>query len=333
VARILVTAPNELPWSVGRHLVRGLEASGHTVCLFDYRSARRVADELLARVDEFRPEVHLLYKGELLRPETIHAVRERGVYAIHWHCDVDEGLPPWLLGLARAHDAFFTQAYAMVARLQEAGVERSAWLSAGFEPTAHQVDTITEADRKRYGSQVAFTGRIVNHVIYAGRVDMIKRVLQEGIDIKWWGHHIPRKLRTFGLLFSGVRRAWGGEFAHHQGYAKIARLAKIMLGHDSYPQLEKTLSSRAYLACGCGGFYLARYVKGMEEIFELDREIVVFETLDEMVEKIRYYLTHDAERRRIAEAGRRRVLEHYTYQKRFEQMFHALRNWGELDIV
>ena len=52
-----------------------------------------------------------------------------------------------------------------------------------------------------------------------------------------------------------------------------------------------------------------------------------------MVDKARHYLAHDAQREAIAQAGRRRVRSEYTYAKRFEQMFHTLREWGEIDLA
>lgn len=46
-------------------------------------------------------------------------------------------------------------------------------------------------------------------------------------------------------------------------------------------------------------------------LFEPDREIICFDTLDEAVEKIEYYLAHDDERKEVAAAGYRRVIKDY----------------------
>ncbi len=50
----------------------------------------------------------------------------------------------------------------------------------------------------------------------------------------------------------------------------------------------------------------------LAKMFELDREVVGFETIEECIEKTRYYLAHPEERRRIAAAGWKRVMRDYT---------------------
>ncbi len=55
---------------------------------------------------------------------------------------------------------------------------------------------------------------------------------------------------------------------------------------------------------GAGGFCLTNYQAELSEYFENGRELVWFESPDDMIEKAEYYLTHDDEREKIAENGR-----------------------------
>jgi spore maturation protein CgeB len=52
----------------------------------------------------------------------------------------------------------------------------------------------------------------------------------------------------------------------------------------------------------------------LREFFEVGEEIVGYGSPDDLVEKLRYYLAHDEERRRIARNGYRRVLKEYRFQ-------------------
>lgn len=71
----------------------------------------------------------------------------------------------------------------------------------------------------------------------------------------------------------------------------------------------------------CGGFVLSNLQPEIAEYFEEGVEIVTFNSVDECIEKIRYYLTHEEERQQIAEAGRKKVQELFSYQKGLEKVF------------
>ncbi|MBD5450586.1 MAG: glycosyltransferase [Lachnospiraceae bacterium] len=74
-----------------------------------------------------------------------------------------------------------------------------------------------------------------------------------------------------------------------------------------------------------GGFVLSSYCAETAELFEEDQEIVMFKTPEELKDKVDYYLCHDRERKRIAEAGYKKVLACYTYEKKLKQLI----EWAE----
>lgn len=65
---------------------------------------------------------------------------------------------------------------------------------------------------------------------------------------------------------------------------------------------------------------LTNYCFETADIFEEDKEIVMFKTPEELVEKVDYYLNHDDERREIARRGQQKVLECYTYEKKLKNL-------------
>jgi spore maturation protein CgeB len=66
---------------------------------------------------------------------------------------------------------------------------------------------------------------------------------------------------------------------------------------------------------GAGQFLLSEDFPEAKELFEIDKELVVFNSLSELEEKIDYYLFHDKEREKIARAGYKKVKENYSYRK------------------
>ncbi len=58
------------------------------------------------------------------------------------------------------------------------------------------------------------------------------------------------------------------------------------------------------------------------KIFELDKEVIGFDSIEECIEKCHYYLHHKEEQRSIALAGWKRVLADYTYPAIFKKYFY-----------
>lgn len=58
----------------------------------------------------------------------------------------------------------------------------------------------------------------------------------------------------------------------------------------------------------------------LAKMFALDREVVGFDSIEECIEKTRYYLAHDDERRTIAAAGWKRVHRDYTLERWWDRL-------------
>jgi spore maturation protein CgeB len=72
---------------------------------------------------------------------------------------------------------------------------------------------------------------------------------------------------------------------------------------------------------GYGGFLLTQRSKEQsEELYVEGREIACFETVDELKEKIRYYLEHEDERLAIAQAGHERAVREHQAIHRLQRV-------------
>jgi len=106
----------------------------------------------------------------------------------------------------------------------------------------------------------------------------------------------------------------------------IFQQSKINLNLTASSQIQyrSQIKGRNFEIPGCGGFQLSEYAERIEEYFQLDKEIVCCNSLNELIEKIKYYLQHEAERSSIAEAGYRRALHDHTYEQRFNSLFQQM---------
>jgi len=69
------------------------------------------------------------------------------------------------------------------------------------------------------------------------------------------------------------------------------------------------------------GFYMVEYMKELEEFFDIGKEIVCYQNKEDLVNKIKYYLKHENERKKISNAGYQRCLKEHTWHKRFTSAF------------
>jgi spore maturation protein CgeB len=72
---------------------------------------------------------------------------------------------------------------------------------------------------------------------------------------------------------------------------------------------------------GCGGFVLSNYQEELFEYFQVGEELVVYENIEDLFYKTKYYLEHEEERRQIAQAGLARVKRDFTFRDRIDRMF------------
>lgn len=111
---------------------------------------------------------------------------------------------------------------------------------------------------------------------------------------------------------------------------KIFQSSKINL-NISLKGIEAGTPLRVLDIMGAGGFVITNYCTETAELFEEDKEIVMFRTLEELVQKVSYYLEHEEERKQIARAGHQKVLECYTYEKKMKYLIEWVTKNGEGD--
>lgn len=77
---------------------------------------------------------------------------------------------------------------------------------------------------------------------------------------------------------------------------------------------------RLFEATGVGACLLTDWKANESELFEPGVEMVSYRSPEECVEKVRFLLEHEEERRRIAIAGQKRTLSCHTFAQRAEQL-------------
>jgi spore maturation protein CgeB len=111
---------------------------------------------------------------------------------------------------------------------------------------------------------------------------------------------------------------------------KMYSRSKINLGFSSCGDTHLTnerivqVRLRDFEVPMSGGFYMVEYMEELEEFFNIGKEIVCYNTPEDLLDKIKYYLNNDSEREKIRQAGYERCLKDHSWQKRFEMVFRQI---------
>lgn len=100
---------------------------------------------------------------------------------------------------------------------------------------------------------------------------------------------------------------------------KIYYSSKINL-NVTIPSIETGIPLRVFDIMAVGGCVFSNYQEEIEEIFMPGKEIVVFSSLDELEDKVRYYLSHNEERLKIGINGYKKVKNIYNVPNAVKKM-------------
>lgn len=77
---------------------------------------------------------------------------------------------------------------------------------------------------------------------------------------------------------------------------------------------------RLFEVTGTGSCLMTDNKKNLRDLFDTDNEIVVYDNAEDCVNKVRWLLEHETDRKRIATAGQKRTLKFHTVENRCVQI-------------
>lgn len=78
------------------------------------------------------------------------------------------------------------------------------------------------------------------------------------------------------------------------------------------------INMRCFEVMSTGSFLLTNWIPTIEELFEDGKHLVLYKSMDECIDKAKYYLKHEDEREKIAQAGYQEVLAKHKIQNRVD---------------
>jgi len=164
---------------------------------------------------------------------------------------------------------------------------------------------------------------------WASNPEYYKRMqLPFSYEVSFIGQNYSKRKESLTFLQnSGIPVAMFGKgfnnYIPFNQTVEIFNSSKINLNFSGSSRSDniKHIHGRVFEVTMCGGFLLTEYTKGIEEYFEIGREIDCFHTVSEAADKIKYYIEHENKRKKIAEAGYIRSLNNHTWEDRLTSVF------------
>jgi spore maturation protein CgeB len=277
---------------------------------------------ILERAREFRPNLLWAEKQEFLRAETIENLQKLNVRCVHFTPD-----PYFSLDWKRtrlmdeAMGAFDALVYCK-------SYERAYYESLGkpivYMPLGYcdEVHRPLASSDTRWSCAVGFLGGWEPR-----RERFLHAVVAAGVDLKIWGGYweflrdgkwtarryiILRQLAGKDQFrFHSdelLSRAHQGGEVYADDYARALTGSKIGLGflRKVCPDQHTT---RTFEIPACGSMLMADRTEEHQEFFEEGNEAEFFASCEELLEKVKFYCSHESARKRIAEAGYKRCRE------------------------
>lgn len=257
------------------------------------RLARMNRELVKAAEEAGRFDLLWVDKGKWIFPETLRRIRKiRGARLLHFTPDAQ-----LLLNKSRhfrqaipEYDVLVTTKPYEVSGYRRLGAARVLLTGQAYDERR----IASAAAESRFESQVAFIGHVEAHYR-----DLLARLgAERSIDLRVWGPGWTTRRNR-------ARIPVAGPGLYGPAYIAALKSADIGLGLLS-KWIPETSTTRTFEIPACGTMLLAERTEEHQAYFDEGTEAEFFDSVDELLDKSRFYLRNAAARRRISDHGARR---------------------------
>lgn len=242
-----------------------------------------------------------LQAPNVITTQTVRTLRNLGCWVMNWSGDVRSPLPGWYYDMASVVNMSCFSNMVDVNLIRAAGYP-AEYLEIGYDPEIYK----PEGESIPCEPVVFMANNYINAFpLSQYRVEIV--------------NHLKR---SFGDNFGVYGNGWGRQenFNHSQfEEAKKYRGAKIAL-NISHFDYERYSSDRLQRILGTGVMCISHHYKGIEQDYQVGKHLVTFTDANDLTEKIKYYLSHEEERKAIARAGQEHARNTNTFDHYVKNM-------------
>jgi len=275
------------------------------------RHFMNLMDEVIvAKAADFRPDLVLALAQAPLSPEGIDRLKNLEVPLAFWFVEDFRILPYWK-EIAGRYDHFMTiQEGEFLNELRTVGA-KPYYLPQGCWPEIHR-PLPKAAITRDFEAQVSFMG-----AAYYNRMQSFSRLLD--FDIKIWGEGWDKDSIFGKYLQNGGKRVSSEECVKIYNGGKVNINLHSSTFHEGVNPNGDFINPRTFELASCGAFQLVDERSNLDEFF-LPGEIATFGSIEELRDKIHFFLENPEARKGWVAKSRERVLREHSMAHRMEEM-------------
>lgn len=260
---------------------------------------------------EFKPDIIFLQiqKENVITEEAAQEL-SKIAFVMNFSGDIRDELPMWYLNIGRKiHLSAFSNMQDV--NVCKANGVKADWLEIGIDPERYRKHNV----KKDTSKIVAHLNNYGNeYPLSAFRIELVDRMKKEFGD-------------DFGVFGNGWNGKESGNFNSNQVDESINYNNALIAISVSHFQVEKYSSDRLGRAVASGCFTLQHNFPKLEELYTPKKHLDTFNTIDELIEKCKYYLEHHEEREKIALAGMKHCVQNYSFNNMCSNIVKLWQKW------
>lgn len=315
---------------MGQFCAEALRELGHNVTVVDFRSQwHDKLREKLANppeekfsvnrrirhiVERIRPDAFITLFGFDISTETLAWLRQRKIPSACWWIN-DPFQFERSARKAGHYDFLFSNSAGSTAAYRKAGIQQAFFLPTACQANVHhRVEPLLN-----YRSEICFAGD------WSPLREQLLLKLYEDFNLKIFGPW-RKKLPPDSPLHSRLTEG----FFTPRAMATMFSSADIVLNlHTWFGKFDHGVNPRLFEASACGAVQLVDQKQEISDLFAVNREIFVYETLDDVAAIARSILSLPPETRRtIGQAAQTRAHAEHTYTNRMASLISTMGKAG-----
>lgn len=275
-------------------------------------------------IDSFNPDYVFTIHGGYMTESIVQRIKESGCKVGIWFVD-----DPYDIDASKqklfSYDYIFTNEKECIPVYNRHGFPRVFHLPLGVQTAFYRPQRI----EGQYYSDLCFVG-----TPFPERINILKYLVAKLPRLSYtiigpqWSSYLSGRARVINHPLGP------GEVSKYYNGARI----NLNIHRNEVEQFNPALvlnqerirasspNNRTFDIAACRSFQIVDNRRGLEEYYDLKKELVTFDDKTDLAKKVEYYLNSSEERSLIANRAYRRTLQHYTFEQVLNRMLSTVEN-------